>query len=342
MTENTNEVVALENMTSQERDSWRMTGVEPTREEQAEAKPEKVVEIKSKPEAEEAEVVAATEPEETESGTVTKTEEQKTRKPGQMSYKELRTRIADLEKQIAAGTTKPAAADAEAAKADAKVDAKDAKPRPKSTDKKADGSPKYQTWEEYEDDLLSWREEKLRATVKEDSTKAQQDAKKQELESQVQQIVKNRADEARKKYSDFDAKVMDKDLPIAEGSVLYNWIMDPENAAGMDIAYHFGSNRDKLAEFTKLSPFAQARELTRLEDKLSTTTTNTPEKDVKVVSHEKAPIKVTKAPPPAREIGGRGSAGGDEETSAVNNGEFRTYSKVVNAKETAHLRATRK
>ena len=338
MSENTNEVVALENMTSQERDSWRLTGADVVREEQAEAKPEKekVVEIKSKPEVEEVEVIAAPESEEAESGTATKTEEQKTRKPGQMSYKELRTRIADLEKQIAEGKTKPAAADNEAAKADAKVDAKDAKPRPKSTDKKADGSPKYQTWEEYEDDLLTWREEKLRATVKEDSTKEQQNAKKQELESQVQQIVKNRADEARKKYTDFDAKVMDKDLPIAKDSVLYNWIMDPENSAGMDIAYHFGSNRDKLAEFNKLSPFAQARELTRLEDKLSQPADA--KSDVKVVT----PPKVTKAPPPAKEVGGRGASSGDEETSTVNSGEFRAYKKVVDAKETSHLRTVRK
>ena len=124
MTENTNEVVALENMTSQERDSWRLTGADVVREEQAEAKPEKekVVEIKSKPGAEEAEVVAATEPEETESGTVTKTEEhEKAKKPTQMSYKDLRSRIAELEAKIKAGETKPAAADNEAAKADAKA-----------------------------------------------------------------------------------------------------------------------------------------------------------------------------------------------------------------------------
>src|SRR6202161_3692858 len=169
MTENTNEAVALENMTSQERDSWRLTGVEPTREEQAEAKPEKekVVEIKSKPEVEEAEVVATSEPEETESGTATKTEEhEKAKKPTQMSYKDLRSRIAELEAKIAAGTTKPVAADNEAK---AKDDKKDEHPRPKSTDKKADGSPKYQTWEEYEDGLLEWRAEKDRATSKQAS-----------------------------------------------------------------------------------------------------------------------------------------------------------------------------
>jgi hypothetical protein len=335
MSENTNEVVALENMTSQERDSWRMTGVEPVREdvaEKVESKSAKVAEkeeIKSKPAPEEDEVVASEGEEDAASGTATKTEE-KVRKPGQMSYKELRTRIADLEKQIAAGTTKPVAADAEAAKADAKVE--DAKPRPKSTDKKADGSPKYQTWEEYEDDLLTWREEKLRATVKGESEKAQQEAKKQELEQQLQATVKTRADEARKKYPDFDAKVMDKDLPIGgQNSVLYTWIMDPENVHGMDIAYHYATHREDLDKFNKLSPFAQARELTRLEDKLSQATATSEKSDVKVITPQ--PTKVTKAPPPAKEVGGRGASSGDEETSVVNSGDFRAYKRVVDKKE---------
>jgi hypothetical protein len=329
--EPTNETVALENMTSQERDSWRMTGVEPVREDVVEEKSAKVAEkeeIKSKPEVEEAEVVAADSPEETESGTVTKTEEHgKAKKPGQMGYKELRTRIADLEKQIAAGV-KPVAADSEAVKTDAKVDEK---PRPKSTDKKADGTPKYQTWEEYEDDLLGWREEKLRATVKGESEKAQQEAKKQELEQQLQATVKTRADEARKKYPDFDAKVMDKDLPIGgQNSVLYTWIMDPENVHGMDIAYHYANHREDLDKFNKLSPFAQARELTRLEDKLSQSTTE--KSDVKVVG---APPKVTKAPPPAKEVGGRGASSGNEEDSLVGGGDFRAYKRVVDKKEIA-------
>jgi len=166
----TNEVVALENMTSQERDSWRMTGVEPTREEVVkedgkDTNQELAKEIKSKPAPEEDEVVASEREEDAASGTATKTEEQRAKKPGQMGYKELRNKIAELQAQIDAGK-KPAAADNEAAKADAKSDEK---PRPKSSDKKADGSPKYQTWEEYEDDLLGWREEKLRATVKGES-----------------------------------------------------------------------------------------------------------------------------------------------------------------------------
>lgn len=326
----TNETVPLEQMTSEQRDSWRMTGEQPVREEKVVKEVAKEDEIKPEPEVEEADAVAATEPEEAESGTAAKTEEQKTRKPGQMGYKDLRNRIAELEAQIAKGA-KPAAADNEAAKADAK--AKDDTPRPKSSDKKSDGSPKYQTWEEYEDDLLSWREEKLRASVKDDSTKAQLNAEKEKLQKEVQQTIKSRADEARKKYSDFDAKVMDKDLPIPEGSVLSIWIMDPANENGMELAYYFGSNRDKLAEFNKLSPFQQARELTRLEDKLSQTTKAPDAKsDVKVVA---APTKVTKAPPPAKEVGGRGSSNTDDETASINGGDFRAYKRVVDKKEIA-------
>jgi hypothetical protein len=342
MSENTNETVALENMTSQERDSWRMTGVEPVREDVAEivepksAKVAEKEEIKSEPAPKEDAEVTASGEEDGESGTPTKTEEQRAKKPGQMGYKELRNKIAELQAQIDAGK-KPAAADNEAAKADAKSDEK---PRPKSTDKKADGSPKYQTWEEYEDDLLGWREEKLRATVKGESEKAQQEAQKAKLQEELNTTVKQRADEARKKYTDFDEKVFAKDLVVPKDSVLYNWIMDAENERGMDIAYHYATNRDDLTKFNALSPFQQARELTRLEDKLSKTTETSDAKasDVKVV----APPKVTKAPPPAREVGGRGASSGDEETATVNSGDFRAYSKVVNAKETSHLKAARK
>ena len=150
----------------------------------------------------------------------------------------------------------------------------------------------------------------------------------------MQATVKTRADEARKKYPDFDAKVMDKDLPIgSKDSVLYSWVMDPENVHGMDIAYHYATHREDLTKFNTMSPFQQARELTRLEDKLSKTTETSDAKasDVKVV----APPKVTKAPPPAKEVGGRGASSGDEETSVVNAGDFRAYKRVVDKKEIA-------
>jgi hypothetical protein len=331
MSENTNETVALENMTPTERDSWRMTGVEPTREEEVvkDANQELVKEIKSKPAPEEDEVIASEGEEDAASGTATKTEETgKAKKPTQMSYKDLRTRIAELEAKIASGTTKPVAADNEAK---AKDEKKDANPRPKSSDKKADGSPKYQTWEEYEDDLLEWRAEKDRAAFKEHSAKEQLTTEKQKLEQESQQALRSRADEARKKYSDFDAKALDPTLKIPQGSVLATWIMDPSNEHGMDIAYHFGTHREELDKFNAMSPFQQARELTRLEDKLSQATATHEKSDVKVITPQ--PTKVTKAPPPAKEVGGRGASSGDEETSVVNSGDFRAYKRVVDKKE---------
>jgi hypothetical protein len=102
----------------------------------------------------------------------------------------------------------------------------------------------------------------------------------------------------------------------------------------MEIAYHFGTHRDELDKFNAMTPFQQARELTRLEDKLSQAATPAPEakaSDVKVI----APPKVTKAPPPAKEVGGRGASSGDDEKSAVDGGDFRAYKRVVDKKEIA-------
>ena|ERR1700677_5066454 len=335
MNESSNETVALENMTSQEKNEWRLTGVEPVREveETKPAKEEaKVVEITKKPADEEAEVVAADREEDAESGTATKTEEQtgKAKKPTQMGYRDLRSRIAELEAQIAKGA-KPVAADNEAK---AKDDKKDEHPRPKSSDKKADGSPKYATWEEYEDDLLEWRAEKDRATSKQEAAKAQLTTEREKLEKESQSHLRSRADEARKKYPDFDAKALDPTLKIPQGSVLATWVMDPGNEQGMEIAYYFGTHREELDKFNTLTPFQQARELTRLEDKLSQSTPAVTEKksDITVVT---APTKVTKAPPPAKEVGGRGSASGNEEDGLVGAGDFRAYKRVVDKKEIA-------
>ena len=330
--DNTNETVPLEQMTSKQRDSWRMTGDLPVRDEakpkEADAPTSAKDENENKPAPKEVEKVAASEGEEGESGTPTKTNEEhkadRTKKPGQMGYKDLRARIAELEAQIAAGK-KPAAADSQAERADAKGKDEKVCPRPRSADKNADGSAKYTTWEDYEDDLLSWHSEKLRGDVKTDSAKAEQEAKVRQLNKEMNDLVQHKANEARKKYADFDEKALAKDLPIIKDSVLERWILDSD--LGMDIAYHYGTHRDELDKLNAMTPFAAARELTRLEDKLS----QPAKPDTTVVSV--APPKITKAPPPAREVGGRGSVAPDDETATVASGDFRAYKRVVDAKD---------
>lgn len=49
--------------------------------------------------------------------------------------------------------------------------------------------------------------------------------------------------------------------------------------------------------------------------------------------------RVTKAPPPAREVGGRGSSSGDEEKTAISQGDFRSFRRAANAKAVAHAKS---
>jgi hypothetical protein len=48
--------------------------------------------------------------------------------------------------------------------------------------------------------------------------------------------------------------------------------------------------------------------------------------------------KITKAPPPAREVGGRGSSIGDPENAAISQGSFRDYRRHANARDAARAK----
>lgn len=50
---------------------------------------------------------------------------------------------------------------------------------------------------------------------------------------------------------------------------------------------------------------------------------------------------VTDAPPPPKEVGGRGTAMGDPATQAVKDGDFASYQRAMNARDTAPLRSRR-
>jgi hypothetical protein len=58
--------------------------------------------------------------------------------------------------------------------------------------------------------------------------------------------------------------------------------------------------------------------------------------DSKVGAPEK---KITKAPPPAREVGGRGSSIGDPENAAISQGSFRDYRRHANARDAARAKS---
>jgi hypothetical protein len=232
--------------------------------------------------------------------------------------REQQAEIARLKARIA----KPADADAAEveevevpAKADAKSAAK-ATPRPKSTDLDANGKAKYADWEAYEDALLEWNTERVMAKVEESQSKREQERTIAAQNTKIEQSWGKRTEEARKLHEDFDDVALDPDGPgkhISRGSVVDQWIL--ESDLGAEILYHFGSNLDDLLRYGKLSPVAAARELTKLESKLSKSSEQ--DDSASASGPRKSEVKVTKAPRPASEVGGRGTAAVDDVARAL-------------------------
>jgi hypothetical protein len=118
----------------------------------------------------------------------------------------------------------------------------------------------------------------------------------------------------------------DKILP---GTVLDGWLIDSDH--GAEIMYHYAKNPDELTALLEKPPFAQTRILTKLEDKLAG--------EVSTEKKETAPApQVTKAPKPASEVGGRGTAPEDAAFAAAKDGNFRAFKEEVNRRELERAR----
>lgn len=112
----------------------------------------------------------------------------------------------------------------------------------------------FSTYEEYAEALA---DRKAEALIR------QRDAEKQR--AMVETAYEDRAEEARTKYDDFDDVVQNPRLRIT--NEMAESIMSSE--IGPDLAYHLGSNPKEAERIANLSPLAQAREIGKLEAKLS-------------------------------------------------------------------------
>jgi len=143
-----------------------------------------------------------------------------------------------------------------------------ARPKPKTDDKNPDGTAKYADFEAYEDDLLAWNREKIKAELTADSKKA---AEGEQIRQQDQKIIENftkKKDAAMEKYADFEEVVLDEDAPeIKPGSVIDGFILDPENE-GLEVLYYLRKNPDEVGRISAMSPQKQIRELGKIEEKI--------------------------------------------------------------------------
>jgi hypothetical protein len=215
--------------------------------------------------------------------------------------------------------------------------------RPRRADTDEHGQPKFSTDEAYEDALAAFISEQTVARVQEDFKRRDREAQAERIRKAQEERLTLSAKMAKEKYPDVDfselTAVDEKGIPknselakIKPNGVLDAWLLDSE--ISVELIYHLTEKAGEIERIQGLSPYAQARELTRLEDSLRTSKPKAQEKPAtKEVKQEKAPDAVTKAPAPAAQVSGKMAAPADEEGSALESEDFNRYFAAANARE---------
>lgn len=249
-----------------------------------------------------------------------------------LGYGDLRKKVREQEAELSrlrARTTEteppePAARPTSTTEPEKEAAAK-VRPKPQPTDKDKDGKPKYATYEDYVEDLTDWKtEERFKFHTEEQTKRAQQEAVERE-QRKISETWRTQVESARKNHADFDTVALDKDLPIPHGSAVEQWVLDSD--IGTELLYYMGSHRDELEAVNAMHPVKAARYLTALEAELSG--------EDEPPAPPKPETRTTKAPPPTREVGGRGTAAVDELTKAVADDDTRAYINAANRRDIA-------
>lgn len=231
--------------------------------------------------------------------------------------KELETKRAD---PAPAARTEVANPPKEKPAVEAKPEFKETRPKPRLDDKKPDGTPKYASYDELNEDLVDWKLEQRDAKTAFDKAESDKAARATETErknAEIRDTQRKRVEAVRKRIPKFDEALNDADFvkKIPERSALDGMILSREK--GFDVFFHLWEHPQELDAILKLGPHDQAFEFARIE-----------------LSLEKAPAKkVSNAPPPPREVGGRGTPPEDEVEAAAAAGDVTRYIDLVNRRE---------
>ncbi len=177
----------------------------------------------------------------------------------------------------------------------------------------------FDSYDDYLDALAGWEDgqEQQEAPDEQETDAGKEQGKKQDKTEVDQDFVDALDDvneafaDTRKQHSDFDEVIGQPDLMISRDMVLAMAEADDPGA----IAYHLGKNKAEAERISKLSPVAQAREIGKLEVKLS--------------AEPKAPSKkTTAAPAPIDPV-----KGGDGTKKSVSDMDFNEYEQYRNERE---------
>jgi hypothetical protein len=191
------------------------------------------------------------------------------------------------------------------------------RPKPK-TDDQVDGKNKYASYEDYVEDLADWKAEQRIASREREQAQAQQ-----------LQSTKQKLDEARTRYDDYDSKaipVVQELLKEGVSREVFSVLNDSPVLA--DLLYTIGGNDDTKADFLKAArenPGKALRVALLMEQEIvkelakGTESSNRDEKGKFVKAEVETPVKrgPESAPKPPIEIGNRGAGAGDDYAQAL-------------------------
>jgi hypothetical protein len=261
--------------------------------------------------------------------------------------REMRERLARLE-----AAPKTASEDIQRDKTQASQPAKEAKgnAEPQIEDVDATGKPKYASLKDYLAAHSKWNREEAIREFQSASDKTQRERQQQQTEQIIEKTVNDRVVAIRKDFPDYDdvaatALAAKDDLGrdaifYTKGSPIDGFFLDSDR--GHEVLNHIFRNLDAakhiFARDAKgnylLNPVRQLRELSKIENSLPDKATATAAKS----SPNSSAKPITQAPPPARQVSGRGTATKDAVERAVEEGDTETYMREQNARALARLK----
>lgn len=328
------EPVEIENLTDEQHSTWLKTGDLPAKPVEGEsATPKPAVEA-PKPDAD------------------GKTPESGTGKnPGgdkERNWKELREsakkekeRADRLEAELAE------AKKASGAKKDEPAKPQELPPGPKEPEKpKRPRLAEFNTHDEYETAMDKYEQEMLEFPGKKaafDSQKAAYEKGRSEFESHQQKLTdtwKTIAGKGREIYGDFDKVALAPDLPLRENEPVERYLRDSEPDVAAHLLQYFGHKREDLARISALSSRQQYKELEALEKAVVEEIAGK-KTSAKPSEQSQPPKRVTAALAPPSEVGGKGTAPGDEEEAALRDGDTDRYIALANKRDLARRKSGR-
>lgn len=320
----------LKEMTPTQRAKWRVTGELP------EAKKEEPAQVSTNGESStpaKTEVSAPGKVETPAESVPAKKEEPK--QNAETRIKNLLAENKELKKKLDEITAKPAATPA-------KIE-EPAKPRRDDIDTKT-GKPLYATDEEYLDARDRYIADMASRQTRQQIAKEESDRRVAEQNQLIVKRFENSLKIAKERHADFLTVVGEQKIEkdgkkitvfeapgikaIKTNGIIDSWTLD--SSEGSEMLYYFATRPEEVERIQALSAFEQARELTKLEEKLA-------KPESKPAESSPAPGKQPpKVPPePASSVGGKGTAPTDEVLAATEAGDFRRFKKAADAEEIA-------